>query len=380
MNSLNDKSLHIVTFDIPVPVNYGGVIDVFYKLKSLKEAGVKITLHCFRYGGRRPSQILNELCYEVHYYQRKHLAHDLTGNIPYIVNSRKDDQLVENLLRDDHPILFEGLHSCYYLSDPRLKKRKKIVRTHNIEHDYYASLAKTEKNYFRKLYFINEAKSLKNFEKKLKLADGLAVISKNDYKYFSRKYKNVFTVSAFHPNETVEILPGKGKYALYHGSLEVNENHHAAMYLVKDVFKNLKFHLIIAGNKPKRELLQAVESSSNIEIRTGLSVDQIHQLVREAQVNILPTFQATGIKLKLLLALYQGRHCLVNTPMVIDTGLEELCHIADDCADMQSELKKLFKLPLEQKEIDKRKEILTQNGFMNSFNADFLISKIFDEL
>ena len=41
------KEIHIVTFDIPYPVNYGGVIDVFYKIKALKEAGIKIHLHCF---------------------------------------------------------------------------------------------------------------------------------------------------------------------------------------------------------------------------------------------------------------------------------------------------------------------------------------------
>ncbi len=30
-----DKYLHIISFDIPYPPNYGGVIDVFYKLKAL---------------------------------------------------------------------------------------------------------------------------------------------------------------------------------------------------------------------------------------------------------------------------------------------------------------------------------------------------------
>ena len=31
------KEIHIITFDIPYPANYGGVIDVFYKIKALKE-------------------------------------------------------------------------------------------------------------------------------------------------------------------------------------------------------------------------------------------------------------------------------------------------------------------------------------------------------
>jgi hypothetical protein len=37
-----------------------------------------------------------------------------------VVISRRGDQLIERLLQDQHSILFEGLHSCYYLADPRL--------------------------------------------------------------------------------------------------------------------------------------------------------------------------------------------------------------------------------------------------------------------
>ena len=35
-----DKHLHIVSFSIPYPANYGGVIDVFYKLVALHKAGI----------------------------------------------------------------------------------------------------------------------------------------------------------------------------------------------------------------------------------------------------------------------------------------------------------------------------------------------------
>ena len=86
--------------------------------------------------------------------------------------------------------------------------------------------------------------------------------------------------------------------------------------------------LIIAGNKPSQELKEAVSDYPNIEIRTNLNTQEIHQLIKDAQVNVLPTFQATGIKLKLLAALYMGRHCLVNSFMVENTGLEPLCRVA----------------------------------------------------
>ena len=47
---MENKRLHIVAFDVPFPANYGGAIDVFYKLKALHQLGIRITLHCFEYG------------------------------------------------------------------------------------------------------------------------------------------------------------------------------------------------------------------------------------------------------------------------------------------------------------------------------------------
>src|SRR5690606_3785580 len=133
--------LHIISFDVPYPANYGGVIDVFFKVKALVSLGVKVHLHCFEYG-RKPSAELEELCEEVYYYHRKTTRGYLFRRRPFIVVTRSSEELMQRLLKDDHPILFEGLHTCFYLADERLVDRFKIVRTHNIEHDYYRNLAK----------------------------------------------------------------------------------------------------------------------------------------------------------------------------------------------------------------------------------------------
>ena len=59
---MQDKHLHIISFDIPYPPDYGGVVDVFYKIKALSLLGIKIHLHCFEYG-RKHAAVLNELCF-----------------------------------------------------------------------------------------------------------------------------------------------------------------------------------------------------------------------------------------------------------------------------------------------------------------------------
>ncbi|MFT5053561.1 MAG: glycosyltransferase involved in cell wall biosynthesis, partial [Oceanospirillaceae bacterium] len=182
----------------------------------------------------------------------------------------------------------------------------------------------------------------------------------------------------FHPHEEVEIAQGNGDFCLYHGSLDVGENNQAAMYLVEKVFSKCDHKLIIAGKKPSKELQNAVALKSNIELMTNLDTEGIHDLIRDAQINVLPTFQATGLKLKLLAALYSGRHCLVNTPMIENTGLEQVCRIEGKADSMISAINELMDVEMTESDKLARKETLDQ-GFGNSSNAERLYEMIFGE-
>lgn len=368
---MQQKKLHIISFDVPYPPNYGGVIDVFYKLRALHELGCEIILHCFDYGrGVQPE--LEKYCSKVHYYKRNMSLSKMLSKLPYIVNTRKSNEMISNLLLDNAPILFEGLHSCYFLSDDRLSNRFKIVRTHNIEHDYYANLAQSEKKALKKIYFNQESKKLKTFEETLQYANLIAAISANDAYHFKRNFKSVYTVSAFHPYNKVEIKEGIGSYALYHGNLAVAENNLGALFLVNEVFNNTKFPLVIAGSAPSNELMDAVKKHAHITLKGDISTNEINSLIANAQINVLPTFQATGIKLKLLAALFSGRHCLVNNPMVANTGLEELCIVRDSAKEIAKEIELLKNIPVSKSLIERRK-LLLENTFSNSYNAKLLM-------
>jgi len=368
---LNSKHLHIISFDIPYPADYGGGIDVFDKIKALQAEGLKIHLHCFEYG-RAEALILESFCEKVVYYKRKMNKNLLFNSLPFVVATRSSEKLMENLLQDEHPILFEGLHCCYHLNDARLNNRSMIVRTHNIEHDYYKNLEKVEKSFFKKTYFRIEAKKLERFESVLNKAGYGAAISPSDVKELSKRYKNVRHITAFHPNEKVKIKEGTGEYCLYHGNLEVGENNEAALYLINEVFSKIKTPLIIAGKKPSAELIAAVANYSHIQLKGNIGTGEIDDLIKNAQINVLPTFQATGIKLKLLSALFNGRYCIVNSPMVESTGLEALCSIKDSPEEMIKEIKRLFEKPFEIMEKQKRELILYEN-FSNTINVKKLI-------
>ncbi|MBC7862295.1 MAG: glycosyltransferase family 1 protein, partial [Bacteroidia bacterium] len=172
---------------MPWPADYGGVIDVFYKLKELKKAGVKIYLHCFEYG-RKQQKELEKYCEKVFYYKRKKSVIQLFSELPFIVKSRINEDLKKNLLSNEFPILFEGLHTCFLIADPAFKNRLKIFRESNIEHEYYRHLALSEKNPLKKNFYTSEAKKLEKFEKVLSNANLMLIVSETETEYFKKKF------------------------------------------------------------------------------------------------------------------------------------------------------------------------------------------------
>lgn len=369
------KYLHVVSFDVPFPPNYGGVIDVYYKLKALNQQGVKIHLHCFQYG-RAESTKLKDHCHQVTYYKRKRFVNPFNTNVPYIVKSRINKALIHNLQKDDYPILLEGLHCTWPLLDPHVNNERIFVRTHNIEHEYYKRLETVESNPFKRSYFKIESKKLQSYERILGQAKGIIAISKFDQSHFQQYHSQVIWASAFHESQKVNSKTGRGDFILYHGNLSVGENNHAAIYLASEVFSKLDSQCIIVGNEPSSELA-AICKRENIELKSELSSKDIIELVRNAHINVLPTFQKTGIKLKLLNALFQGRHCLVNSPMIEDTGLEDLCYIANNAESLIANIQELMDQEITAKEISERE--IKLKDFENGINAQKISELIFGD-
>ena len=334
-------TVHIISFDVPFPADYGGVIDVYHKIRLLKKNNVKVILHCFEYGRGMPEE-LSKLCELVYYYKRKHSILNFLSKTPYIVSSRSNDKLLKNLQNDNHPILFEGLHTCLLMNHPELKKRQKIFRESNIEHEYYKGLALSERNIFKKIFFLIEAFKLKKFESVLINSQLILTVSKKDTEYFKQKFPlvEVKYIPSFHAYDHIHSKEGIGKYVLYHGKLSVNENHSAAVHLIKTVFSKIKTKVIVAGMNPKPELIELVSVYSNIELISNPNEETMNALISNAQVNCLYTHQETGLKLKLIYALFSGRHVLCNEKMTYGTGLDNLVLTAKNEKEFLDILKK----------------------------------------
>jgi hypothetical protein len=367
--------LHIITLNIPYPPDYGGMIDTFYRIRALNDLGVRVHLHCFEYG-RPHSKELESLCVTTEYYPRTTGFSGQLSPVPYIVYSRNSGRLLSNLNKDDFPVLFDGLHTTLYLNHPSLSGRKKIVRLHNIEHRYYQSLAEDEPNLFKRIYYKLESVKLKRYEKVLEHADLILPISDSDQGYFGEHFNNSVLLAPFHPFHGLKSLTGTGEFILCHGDMSVNENSAMADMLISDVFSKISFKCVIAGKNPPEFLRTHALKYRNISLVINPDNLQMDKLIGGAQIHILPALASHGFKLKLLIALYAGRHVIVNRSACENSSVRSLCHIADSSEEMISKIHLLMDEPFTERIISSRRDILAEQ-FDNRKNAKKLIELLF---
>jgi len=367
--------LHLISFDIPYPANYGGVIVIFHQIKALQAQGLKIILHCFQYGDRHPQPELENCCHEVHYYPRSRSIFYQLQALPFIMRTREHSGLLKRLRKDQHPILFQGMHTCALIWSKHLHARQKLVQMHNIEWQYYENLAQltpTTRMLEKSYYFIESIK-LQRIEPKVVLhADEILTLSTNDAAYYRKMKAHTHYIPAFHPHERVDSLPGRGEYALFHGKLSVPDNERSAIWLVEEVFAELDIPFFVAGMEPSDRLKAVVARYEHVQLVENPDDVQMRKLIANAHINVLVSFQISGIKLKLLNALFQGRFCLVNEKMVSGTGLAKLCYVRNTAPEIRQTIEALITAPFEPSRLKERREIL-ETEFSNETNARKLL-------
>lgn len=331
---------------------------MYYKIRALHEAGCRIILHAWSYGDRQVSEELKAMCEIVYTYPRRTGWRGLHPSLPYIISSRQHPDLLRNLQRDHHPILFEGIHTSALLQQHKLKDRLTLLRLHNVEHQYYRALGMHSKSFFQQLYAYFEAGRLQTYEKLLPEASHYLHISKTEYEWFEKRFPNRshHVLSAFHANREVSSRTGTGTFALYHGNLDALENRMAVDYLLQEVWPLENINLIIAGRNTKGytlppDHLQATLISNPTE-------EELDRLLHEAQMHVLPAMQDTGMKLKLLHTLYRGRHVVCNSLMLAGSGLENELLIAEDPLRMKQLIMEYMSAPFTEEMVQERKEMM----------------------
>jgi glycosyltransferase involved in cell wall biosynthesis len=201
---------------------------------------------------------------------------------------------------------------------------------------------------------------LKVYEKILENVDYVLPISESEHEYFNSKFQNSVYIAPFHPFSESESLTGIGDYIIFHGDLSVNENSAVAGKLISGVFSKVPYKCIIAGKDPPEFINSRACHYPNILVVPNPDKEQMFKLIVNAQINILPALASNGFKLKILFALYAGRHCIVNSVPGADDIIRSLCHVADSDEEMVSLIHLLMKQPYTSEINLERRRILSE--------------------
>lgn len=354
---MQNKTLHIISFDNPFPPNYGGVIEVFYKIKALHEFGYNIHLHCFVDNIPEENSILNQYVAKVYYYKNKKSLRRFFSFTPYSVNYRDDKKLLANLKQIEAPILFESLKTTFLLRKNNFSQ-KIILRLHNIEHQYFLGIAQSEPNIFLKIIFYIESLKYKKYESIINKFDNVSTLSHSETNYISKKFNEAVYIPLFHGNEIIKDLSSFGDYAIYNGDLNTADNRKAVLFLI-DIFKEIKdYNLVIAATDKQQWVEENIKRYNNISFVKLNNFEHLKELLSMAHINIMVSFQESGTKLKVINALYNSRHCLVNKNMIDDSRVLDLCKLATTKEHFIKEILSLRQQPFI--DIEKRKIVLNE--------------------
>jgi len=315
---LASVDLHLVCLDNPYPPDYGGAIDLYYKWKALQELGLKIAVHIFHKPNQR--RAMPDIPAEkVFFYERNVGLLAFLHPKPYIIRSRISKELLQNLQADDSPILFEGIHVTEWL--PFLKGRKTAMRVHNIESEYYAELAKAEPDFKKRLFFQTESWKLRHWEEQIwRKAKLLLPISQQEHRHLQSLGLPSEWMPAFLPD--APVIPSTPTHAtfrlLFHANMAVRENLRSAEWLMQNIVPHLPkdTELTIAGKGVDRIL------SPFANVRLIPNPTDMASTIAQADAVVIPTLQASGVKLKVLTSLQQHKPVLTTPQGIIGSGLE----------------------------------------------------------
>jgi hypothetical protein len=348
--------LHIVSLDVPFPPDYGGVMDIYYRIECLCNLGFQLTIHAFEYGRGKQKHL--EKFGNVIYYSRNFSKLQLFSRIPFIVLSRNSSLLLKNLLLDSNPILFEGIHTTFFLSHPDLQKRLKFVRTHNVEYKYYQQLATNTGSLVKKLFFLLESKKLKTYERQTKHANWILSIKPEDTEYFKHFNPKALTLPASISKELNEYSQTKN-YALFHGNLSVMENENAVFWIHNAIKKSIScdFEFIIAGKDPSKKLVNFC-TENNLQLIENPSIEKMNELICDARIHVFQSKSDSGVKLKLLKSLNSCGHIITTQNLIFDSQINNLCHIVNSKNDFNTLFEILKSKFLDRNEFEMRMEFL----------------------
>jgi polysaccharide biosynthesis protein PslH len=254
----------------------------------------------------------------------------LFSSLPYnaerFISREFSGALAEMLQTENYDLVqFEGLYLAPYLSTVRENSNARIVyRAHNIEHLIWESYSKNAGNLFKKLYLGRLKERIRNFERDfLNRYDLLVAITGEDLMQLNLMGNTkpaIVSPFGMYPGEIVTRNNDiRDDVCLqYIGALDWLPNIEALEWFIDRVwvkirikYPGLKFK--VAGRNPGQGLVNKMKRQ---DIEFLGEVDNSTEFLSENGIFIVPLFSGSGIRVKIIEALFMKK-AIIATPFAV---------------------------------------------------------------
>ena len=320
------QTLHVWSMDRLEPPPYGGTLEVRGQIQRAADAGAHVTVHAWSKTG-----IQHEAPWSVPGVKFDIIPRRAMGSVkawriglPWIVQSRTH-RIARHRSQIQRGIaLCNGAHCTAYRPINPLS----ILRLHNPEAAYYASLS-TQAKGWRKWYYRLESVRLRRWESRLstRWKGQVWALSPKDaeaWQSFGGHVDHIIP-PLMQFGQAIPTTPAAASSLLVPGKFSVSENDAAAQLSADGIQDDC---IVWAGHGLSENLQHVANTNKQIEYKEGLSDEQMQAAFSNASAVLIHSEHVLGVKLKLIQALEQARWIIAHEYSVEGLGIDlESCAI-----------------------------------------------------
>ncbi|MFQ6009040.1 MAG: glycosyltransferase family 4 protein [Candidatus Zixiibacteriota bacterium] len=356
------RSILVVSPDFPYPPNHGGRVDIWNRIRALKNIGFTIDLVATVKVNPQSEDIEHVKSHvrTVYCCRRRNRIIDMLSLLPLQIKSRKGLKAIR-LYAEYDIVLLEGEYTYLILGNSTLRTKVKIVRIHNNEQQYFKELCRSAGKGIRKLYYFLESLRLGRVSRLMRNQVAMMMfISRDEHTAFKNNHPEISSV-VLPPcltNQTFIVHGQDSKKVLFVGSFFMVNNREALVWYIKNVHPLLcaieGYEFLVAGNSRGQDLGWLNElTSAYSNIRVYNSPPDISPLYETCSIFVNPMLHGTGVKLKTVEAVQNGLPVVSTTIGNQGTGFRHGTDIlvADEPQMFADHVCRLLMNPQERKRI-----------------------------
>jgi hypothetical protein len=378
------RSINIISGQIPCPNTPGDAQQTYWIIGGLCAAGIDVHLYTFKEEAASTEATMDgtidpttdpkllEICASITSYPVNKGHRNFSFSVPYAAAQYQNGQLVNDLAKNNFPILIEGMGPCSLALSKKLTNKKIWVRLLTFAPGYFGYLQERSKAPLKKLYYQREAVLSKKLLKKINQRVQWIVPSVSDKTTLENVFLggNISTLALFNNNNTITSKTGLGNYCLFQGNLADAATHKTAVWLLTHVFHNLTVPFVITGNNPAPALIELAHKQPHTCIVANPSAPERIDMIEKAQIILQPSFIKHGPDEALLEGIKMGRHCITNSKTT-GSPYAPCYHQGSSASAFQEIIIQLYHFPFSEEEIETRKKIIATEKSNTALTSEF---------